>query len=364
MVKIMELQEYLRQNSLEELINTYAIKANRHQKYPHLVCLKYSQIDSPMGETIVQQCRGIILDDQANWEIISYPYNKFFNYGEGHAATIDWNHAKVYEKLDGSLMVLYFYDGQWQVQSSGTPDGSGQVGDFNITFAELFWQVWQELGYQLPTEIDQCFMFELMTPYNRIVVPQKEKNLVLHGARNIKTLQESEPNIWANKYGWKLVKSYSLTNWQEVINASSHLDPMESEGYIVCDRNFHRVKVKSPQYVAISHLREGFSSRRMLEIVVTNEGEEFLSYFPEWTDLYNQIKARYQALITEIEETYQQYEHIELQKDFALAIKHLPYSGILFSLRGKKINHVKEGLKNTTTQKLEELLNINYINLG
>lgn len=360
----MELQEYLRQHSLEELCNTYSIKANRHQKYPNLVCLKYSQIESPMGEKIVQQCRGIILNSQADWQIISYPYDKFFNYGEGNAATIDWSHAQVYEKLDGSLMVLYFYDGKWQVQSSGTPDASGEVNDFNITFAELFWKVWEELGYQLPQDIGQCFMFELMTPYNRIVVPQKDKNLVLHGARNINTLQEIDPHIFSNKYGWNIVKSYPLSNWEEVINASRNLDPMDSEGYIVCDRAFHRVKVKSPQYVAISHLREGFSSRRMLEIVVTNEGEEFLSYFPEWTDLYNKIKTRYQLFITEVEETYHQYQQIEVQKDFALAIKHLPYSGILFSLRSGKINSVREALRHANVQKIEELLGIDYINLG
>ncbi len=83
---------------------------------------------------------------------------------------------KVYEKLDGSLMVLYFYDRAWHVQSSGTPDASGEVNGFGFSFAELFWKVWNEQGYQLPQETDCCFMFELMTRYNRIVVRQKRKS--------------------------------------------------------------------------------------------------------------------------------------------------------------------------------------------
>ena len=37
---------------------------------------------------------------------------------------IDWGTARVYEKLDGSLMTLYRYGGAWQVASSGLPDGS------------------------------------------------------------------------------------------------------------------------------------------------------------------------------------------------------------------------------------------------
>ena len=42
----MELQNFLRAEGLEKLTQEYKIKANRHQKYPHLVCLKYSQIES------------------------------------------------------------------------------------------------------------------------------------------------------------------------------------------------------------------------------------------------------------------------------------------------------------------------------
>lgn len=360
----MELQDYLRQYGLEKLCNTYQIKSTPHRQYPHLICLKYSQIESPMGEKIVQQCRGIILDSSQDWQIVSYPYDKFFNYGEIHATPIDWSTAKVYEKLDGSLMVLYFYDGDWRVQSSGTPDAAGEVNGFGLSFAELFWKVWNELEYQLPSETNHCFMFELMTPYNRIVVQPKNNQIVLHGVRNLLTRQESDPKIWAHQYGWQLVPSYPLTSWTEVIKAVENLDPMNSEGYIVCDASFQRIKVKSPQYVAISHLRESFSTRRMIEIVLKNEGEEFLSYFPEWSEVFQRIKERYLSVVQEIEEVYQQYQSIELQKDFALAIKDLPYSGILFSLRAKKAASVREAFRTMTLQKAEELLGLDYINLG
>jgi RNA ligase len=360
----MELQEYLREHGLEKLAATYSIKATKHQQYPHLVCLKYSQLDSPMGAKIVQQCRGVILDQSNDWGLVSYPYDKFFNHGEGHAATIDWNSARVYDKLDGSLMTLYFYDGEWRVQSSGTPDGSGEVSGFGMSFAQLFWKVWAELGYQLPENTDCCFMFELTTKYNRVVVVQPTNQLILHGVRNVQTLTELDPQPWSAKYGWQLVASHPLTSWPAVIAAAGQLDPMNLEGYIVCDRQFHRVKVKSPQYVAIAHLRSSFSSRRMLEIIMANEGEEFLAYFPEWTDIYQKIKQRYHELIQEITAAYQQHQNIEVQKDFAAAIKHLPYAGVLFSLRSGKVKSVKECLQATTIYKMEQLLGVDYVDLG
>jgi hypothetical protein len=360
----MELQQYLRANGLEELNREFKIKVNRHRDFSNLVCLKYSQLESPMAEIIVQQCRGIILDEARDWQIVSYPYNKFFNYGETHAPQLNWDTARVYEKLDGSLMTLYYYQKQWRVQSSGTADGTGRVGGFNYSFSQLFWQVWQELNYQIPQEIEYCFMFELMSPYNRIVVRQHSNNLVLHGVRNLKTLEEEEPHICGNKYQWKVANSYPLQTLEEIITACNTLDPMDCEGYIICDRDFNRIKIKSPEYVAISHLKTGFSTRSIIEIIVTNEGEEFLSYYPEWQELYSRIEARYRDLVNKIETEYIFYKTISSQKEFALAIQHLPYSGMLFALRAGKSNSIRECLQKTAINKLEQLLNIDFVELG
>jgi hypothetical protein len=44
------------------------------------------------------------------WKVMSLAFKKFFNSEEGNAHKIDWNTAKVLEKLDGSLIQVY-YDG-------------------------------------------------------------------------------------------------------------------------------------------------------------------------------------------------------------------------------------------------------------
>ena len=46
----MELQDYLRTKGLEKLTQTYNVKVNRHNNFANLVCLKYSQIESSLGE--------------------------------------------------------------------------------------------------------------------------------------------------------------------------------------------------------------------------------------------------------------------------------------------------------------------------
>jgi RNA ligase len=353
-----ELQMYLRTQGLEKLCETYFIKASRHKEITNLVCLKYHQIDSPLAELAVQQSRGIILDEANDWAVVSYSYSKFFNYGEGNAVTVDWQTAKVYDKLDGSLMVLYPYQGKWHVQSSGTADASGKVGVADLTFRELFWQTWEALGYTLPPFMPYSFSFEMLTPLNRIVVPQKEANLILHGVRNLETFQEEDPEEWASKHNWQAVKTYSFHSWEELLEASRTLKPEVGEGYIVCDATFQRVKIKSPQYVALHQLKDSLSPKRVLEVVLANEGEEVLAYFPELREPFTQIRERVDALLQTIEKAYEANKAAPDQKTFALSVKDLPYSGVLFNLRANRVKTASEGLRQLHLDKVASLVKL------
>ena len=350
--------EFLRNHSLEELTQQFAIRITRHQTYPNLISLKYDQLSSLVTHPIVRECRGLILDESNHWQIVAMPYLRFFNYREKSADAIDWSTAQCFSKLDGCLTILYHYNNQWQVATSSTPDASGQAGTFKITFEKLFWKVWQELGYQLPTDTDTCYLFELMTPYNRVVVRHDTNRLVLHGARNRLTLQEYLPTEIAAQYGWESCPVFPLNSLDAILKAAEALEATEAEGYVVCDRNFSRIKVKAPAYVAMSYLKDGFSVQKLLEVIRSNEGEEFLAYFPEWRELYTKVQHSYQALIGQAEQVYEQVKDIPQQKDFALAVQPYPFAGVLFSMRTGQTASIQEGFKGMTLGKLERLLNV------
>lgn len=359
------VQEYLQNGgTVEELATKYSIKANRHSKYPNLVLLKYNQIESPFAEPLVQHCRGLILDENDGWRVVSWPFNKFFNHGEGHAAPIDWDTAKVFEKLDGSLMTLYWYDGKWHVASSGTADAGGEVNGLNITFKDLFWKVWNESGYLEPWEdsMDYNFMFEMCTPYNRVVVPHKENSLHLIGVRNRVTGEEKPVEAFAHK-GWKIVRSFPLNSLDGILDSLKVIDGVKQEGYVVVDKAFNRQKIKSPQYVAIHHLKDGFSIRRILEIIRSGEKSEFLTYFPEWTGLFEEIRKKFEDFVAKLEAVYEANKHIEIQKDFALAVKDYPCSGALFALRGGKTPSIRHFLADMNIRSLMDYLKVKDIQL-
>lgn len=388
------VQNFLRNGgTVEQLQERFKVKVKAHGLYPNLLQFKYDQIESPMHEPIVQQCRGMILDSANNWEIVAWPFNKFFNYGEGHAAKIDWETAEVQEKLDGSLIIMYHYDGKWNVATSGTPDASGEVNGCGVTFAELFWRVWSESGYDLPEKVyspNVTYMFELMTPYNRVVVRHGENRIVEIGERWIRGCTEA--NAMFAEYGsgsmtedgdechlpglggcvdWEgpiphipsPVRSFPLQSIDDIQRTFEKMDPLQQEGYVVVDDNFNRVKVKHPGYVAIHHLRDGFGPKRILELVRTGEVPEFLAHFPEWTDVFNEVKTRYDYLVQHLEMVYEANRHRETQKDFALWVKDEPCSGALFSLRAGKVSSIKQWLAQVNIKSLMETLKLKDIEL-
>lgn len=165
-----EVVKYLREKGLDSLIKEHTITAKSHKKYPQLVSLSYDQLKSDFKQVIVQQCRGIIVDTSNNFHVISLPYTKFFNYCESNAAKIDWKSARVTEKVDGSLMIMYYYKDEWHVSSSALPDASGFVhlpreerekmkkNEKRKSMADLFWQIWDELKYELPKDKDLVYI--------------------------------------------------------------------------------------------------------------------------------------------------------------------------------------------------------------
>jgi hypothetical protein len=341
--------------SLDELKSKYAITARRHATYTNLVSLKYHQIESPMGEPIVQQCRGIVLDQDDDWRIVSRPFDKFFNYGEGHAAPIDWSTAQVLEKLDGSLMSMYWYDGDWQVASSGTPDAGGDVNGNQMTFADLFWSVHDELGYARPANPENTYMFELMTRYNRVVVPHAKNRLVLIGIRHTESGAEESVHAPSN-ITWERVRTFPLQSFADVERTFATLDPLHQEGYVVVDAVFRRVKVKHPGYVAIHHMRDGFGPKAALEIVRSGETSELLTHFPEWRGDVEATRAKFDALVAEVEADYARLHDIPVQKDFALQAVKTRYSPALFAMRAGKAESFRRFFADVRINALMELL--------
>lgn len=369
-----KVQEFLRGGgTLAQLAERYAVKHKRHGEHPNLVLLKYDQISSPFADPLVRECRGIILDEADNWRVVARAFDKFFNHGEGHAAPIDWKTARVQEKVDGSLCMLYWYDGKWHVATTGTPDGSGNVHGGDMTFAELFWRTFKDMRLKLPHEHDESwqrhrvsFVFELTSPLNRVVVRHSEARLTLLAARQVEGAHSFDPEYQhpelqvrhlADMY--PVVREHPLQSFEDVLATFQHLDPLASEGYVVVDDAFRRVKVKHPGYVALHQMKgDGMTDKRALEVVRAGETAEVLAAFPEYAEDFRRVGTAYESLITELEAAYEAMKGEATQKDFALRAVKTRCSAALFSVRSGKAPSIREFLRTFRVENLMEILGL------
>jgi hypothetical protein len=275
-----------------------------------LLLLKYSQIDSDFNEPLVRECRGLILDEDT-LEVICHPFNKFGNYGESYCPNIDWKSCYVTEKLDGSLIKVVKLGDALLVSTNGTIDAfkaplPEQIGCTAKTFGDLVIEALAAQGISFKQFKDMLepgftYMFELSSPFNKVVVAWHETKLHFIGCRDNATGKELFYGDHALAKVFHVPQIFMLRSVDECVAAAGKLD-CNHEGYVVVDKHFNRVKIKSPTYVSLHHMKNNgvLSYERGLEIVRGNELAEVLTYFPEFAEHLNALKAKYDKFVADL----------------------------------------------------------------
>jgi hypothetical protein len=221
---------------------------------------------------------------------------------------------------------------------------------------------------------DLIYVFELTTPYNIVVKPHGESSATLLAVRNRETLIElsgRDLEMVAISIGIPLVKSFDLNakNVGHLLKTFEGM-PWYSEGYVVVDSNFNRVKVKNPAYVAVHHLKGKTAEHNILTIVKTNEIEEFATTFPERTEELYRLKEGYDALVDKLESIWSELDKIKPsdsssgeRKRFAMSLmettaKHdlKMFTALYFGLVDGKVESIKDYMFNYDDKTLYKLL--------
>jgi len=332
----------------------YSIRIKRDNDY---VLLKYDQIRSDMNMPLVRECRGIILDEKDRFAPVCVPFFKFGNYGENYVPKIDWSSARFLEKLDGSLIKLWFHNGSWRISSNGEIDArNAHINSDLLTDARktdhytLFMEAWSKIDKTFD-ELDKnnTYMFELTSPHNRIVVKYDKTSIRHIGTRDINTLLECEVNIGISK-----PRSFAFNTLDNCIESAKQLG-YNDEGYVVVDKHFNRVKIKSPLYVALSHISQGITTHgNIIEIIQKNEQDEFLIYFPEFREVFENIvsgiegfSAKQTAVLAEI-----QSMDFESRKALAEVVTKTDCPACLFALIDGKVFSAHDWLMSRPTAKI------------
>lgn len=309
MKQINKLLDFINKNkNWKELIQKepYNIIVKEDGEY---TLLKYNQLESDFNNKIVCSCRGIILNK--NNKIVCFPFYKFFNYGESQANDIDWSSAKIQEKIDGSLIKLWF-DEYWHISTNGNIDiYDAPLGDKSKTFGDLFEEVKNQIDFDKLNK-DNTYMFELVSPENQVVVYYPKTKIYHIGTRNNKTYDEIEEDIGIEK-----PKLYNFNSLNDLIEFSKTLSKDE-EGYVVVDKNYNRIKVKSTQYLMAHYLIGNckFTPRRIINAIKCGETNEILTYFPELKNDFDEINIEINLFVSKIYFIYAEHCKIKDRKKY------------------------------------------------
>lgn len=294
-MKELKIVKFIKENeNWRELLKKepYCLKIQESEEegWENLVLFKYDQIHSDFSEEICKECRGLILE-KGTWKVVRAAFWKFFNLGEKYADEIDWDSATATSKEDGSLISLYNYDGVWRVASNGNMcarwaslDSCGYK-----TFGDLFKAALERYNIDVESlNPKYTYTFELCSLANMIVCKYDGIQLFLTCVRNNETLEEVDVEI----EGVPRPQFYALNSREEYEALVENLGE-NREGIVVKDKFNRRVKMKTLLYFQLHRMigNGRLSLEQAVELIMANDTDEFLSYFPQYTEYIGKIKS-------------------------------------------------------------------------
>jgi len=244
-------------------------------------------IGADFSNPVVQEARGIIMDMGAedvskisDWRVVCWPFRKFGNWGESYADDINWNTAQVQAKIDGSILKLYRYNGQWHWATNGCIDAcDANTPLIGRTFQDVIESAdnFGSINYDILDKYN-TYIFELVSPETRVVVEYDKTHLYHLGTRSNLTGVE-----FNNFIGIEKPHIYNIAdpNLEKVIEEAKHLNNgvCEHEGFVVCDSDYHRIKVKNPEYLMLHHslTKDSVSKDDVVEAIILNDEEKIMA---------------------------------------------------------------------------------------
>ena len=333
----MKLFSYIDRQEFEACVNAGYIMVNHHPTVEGLRIICYTQTcntDKYWNKTTTA-CRGLIVDKDDN--IIARPFRKFFNYEEHEVCE---NIAKpkdidelaceftpeVYEKLDGSLGILYWVDDVPYIATKGSFTSPQALHATHLLHTK-YRDSWDKL---LRTK---TYLFEIIYPEDLHVVTYKDVDDIFLLAI-ISTENNFEYPVELMKKVFPVVKKYYLSNWKE---CRELVDGTNREGFVIKIGPL-RVKMKYEEYWRLHYLKAGLSEKMIRKCLVDGDmspiGEAFTMFDEEHVIYYNNIIKKYTDKYAEImDKCVEDYRtDFETKKDAAAYFKTCKYQHVLFSM--------------------------------
>ena len=257
-------------------------------------------------------CRGTVYEIKTE-KIVAKAFDKFFNFGELSVSKsrniVKQEKYTVTKKMDGSLGLLYYYDGSWRMNTRGSFESDQAKEGLKILNEKC------DISCLNPC---LTFLVEIIYPDNRIVVNYGDKKeLVILAIFNPSTDKEIIGDAFDLAIAgpcMPVAESFDYT-FDELFKLQKTL-PSDNEGFVVRLMSGERVKFKCAEYMKIarvlSHATPLEFWKKMDKGVVNRSGFELL---PEELkkDIGKMVKTLENNYLSICNEIYQDYEALMKQ---------------------------------------------------
>ncbi|MBP4138316.1 T4 RnlA family RNA ligase [Flavobacterium geliluteum] len=306
---------------LKEMIAKNYVRVNKHPEH-NLYIYNYTQNAQfeRVWNDVTLSCRGLILDEKEN--MIARPFPKFFNLGEMENQVLPKVAFEVYDKMDGSLGILYWIEDVPFIASRGS-FASDQSDRANKMLHEKYRNSWSLL------DKNKTYLFEIIYPENRIVLDYgAAEELVLLAIIDVKSCEEFP----LEDIGFPLVERYDGIN---DILSLKQMNSNNKEGFIIKYSNNFRVKIKFEEYLRLHRIITQVSNLNIWEYLQTNQPmEEILERVSdEFFDWVKQTKSDLENKYSVIEnQCKNDFKVLESRKETALYFMTCKHPAVLFAM--------------------------------
>lgn len=312
-------------NLLHQMVRERYVSVKKHATlglyiYNYTAKTQYDRV----WNDITLCCRGLILDEDYN--IVARPFPKFFNLEEHDSHDIPKLPFRVYDKMDGSLGIIYYYAGQWRVATRGA-----------FASKQALWAqqaLYSTYATTLPLlDIDNTYLVEIIYPANRVVVDYGgQKALVLLAIIDNKTGQD----VAIEDIGLPIVEEYSGVHDFETLKA---LNLDNKEGFVLHFENGFRLKIKFEEYVRLHRIVNQISSVVIWEHLKNEQDmSSLLELIPdEMYDWIKKVETTLRSQYTLIEQQAQsEFKVLSSRKETALYFLQCQHPHVMFRMLENK----------------------------
>ncbi|QES04310.1 polynucleotide kinase [Streptomyces venezuelae] len=211
------------------------------------------------------RCRGLVADDTSG-RIVALPLPKFFNVsehatGRPYAPPLPDEPFEVYDKVDGSLAVVFHYDDRWHVASKGS------FTSVQATWAQRRFDAADTSGLTPGV----TYLAEILYPANRIVVNYGERRdlvlLAAFGADGTEIPLAEAATAWrpvgSVVRAWPAMTVAELVALTEsnTLPGGDRATGTDAEGFVLRFASGLRAKAKLAEYVRLHKVLTGVTER-------------------------------------------------------------------------------------------------------